>query len=196
MRIFLDVGAWKGETADAVLHSKHVFDKLYCFEPQLDKCKMIKDRNFDNVEVCDFGLWKETGTSSLFIARHSNGASVYPDKFTEPTVSVPVKMVRATDWFKENIRDDDYVVMKINCEGSECDILDDLLDSGEFKKVSALMVDFDVRKIPSEAHREQETKKKLEAYNTPVLSVEKIDWNRWRHKHAQWTHYWMDKIVK
>lgn len=195
-RIFLDVGAWRGETVKAVLSSNHKFDKIYCFEPQLDKCQMIKNKKYENVEVCEFGLFNETCVKSLFIENNSDGASIYPDKVKKLNREIKVPMVKASDWFKDNIKVEDYVVLKMNCEGSECDILDDLIDSGEFNKVSALMVDLDVRKVPSQAYREEEMKEKLKKYDIPILTVEGKDRTDWSRKHVEWTHYWMNKIIK
>jgi hypothetical protein len=43
--------------------------------------------------------------------------------------------------------------MKLNCGGSECDILENLLDSGEYSKITQVMIDFDAREIPSQRDR-------------------------------------------
>ena len=72
-----------------------------------------------------------------------------------------VELRGAGDWFREHISQDDEVYLKLNCEGSECDILEDLLDSGEIGKVQSILVDFDVRKIPSFAHREADVRERL-----------------------------------
>ena len=72
-----------------------------------------------------------------------------------------IRLVRASDWFRENLKTDDVVYAKLNCEGSECDILDDLLDSGELGKLRSALVFLDVQKIPSQAHRASEVKARL-----------------------------------
>ena len=64
-------------------------------------------------------------------------------------------MVRASDWFREHLTTDDHVVMQINAEGSECDVLEDLFATEEWKKVHGLCVIFDIRKVPPEAHRQR-----------------------------------------
>src|SRR5437016_5446147 len=43
--------------------------------------------------------------------------------------------VRASDWFRANGTKDDTVFIKLNCEGCECDIIEDVFESGEYKKV-------------------------------------------------------------
>ncbi len=195
-RIFLDIGAWKGDTARAAISSGHAFDKIYCFEPLLDCCQKIKDENYKNVEICEFGLSNETGDKIIYRPSSSKGSSVYSDKFPQEPTGVNVKMVKASDWFKENIAHGDHVVLKLNCEGSECDILDDLIASKEFDKVSAIMVDFDVRKIPSQMHREEETRKMLGEYNIPMFLIGKEYRENWSHRSEEFTHHWLNKLIK
>ncbi|KKM84655.1 hypothetical protein LCGC14_1296920 [marine sediment metagenome] len=72
-------------------------------------------------------------------------------------------MVRASDWFRDNLTEPAKIIVKINCEGGECDILNDLLDSGEYDKVHTCLVDFDVRKCPSKRHEESKLLARLKS---------------------------------
>ena len=193
MRIFLDVGAYNGNTAAAVLQDTLKFDKIYCFEPIPAFCKAIREMKSDKIVVCEFGLWKETSTKNIYEA-HSPGASIFIDKFRNPIVETQVKMVKASDWFAENIKDTDEVYLKLNCEGAECDILSDLMDSGQYKKISVLMVDFDARKIPSQKHKEWEIREKFKTHPIPVIiTVENSDRRKWPKDQAAWVHHWLGK---
>ena len=198
-KIFLDIGAWKGDTAQSVLTSKHDFDKIYCFEPQPDLCDTIRAFNNPKIIVEEFGLWNKTATVPLYTdatkktGRITDGATVYEDKFSGPKNTATVRMMKADDWFCKNLDGKDYIVMKMNCEGAECDILEDLMNSGEFDKVNALMVDFDVRKVPSQTQRESELRERLKAYDIPMYIVDRYD--QWRLRGINATHHWMDKIL-
>src|SRR6185312_16599708 len=112
--------------------------------------------------VCRFGLWDRTDERPLYDAG-SIGASLFADKFRTERGDEPARFVRATDWFREHLADADEIFLKLNCEGAEADIVDDLLDSGELARVRSVMVDPDVRKIPSQAHRERELRERLRA---------------------------------
>jgi hypothetical protein len=70
--------------------------------------------------------------------------------------------VRASDWFRDHLTETDEVYLKLNCEGCEVDIIEDLLDSNEYRKITSLGVAFDVWKIPSQCGREIEIKRRLE----------------------------------
>ena len=162
MKIFLDVGAHTGETVRAVLDPKYRFDRIFCFEP-VESCRRQLARFPDpRVVVLPFGLWKETTEREIY-GPGAMGASLFADMPVEDASRTErCHFVAASEWFRENIDAQDSVYMKLNCEGSECDILDDLVDTGEFFKVTQVMVDFDVRKIPSQRHREAETRKRVE----------------------------------
>ena len=65
-------------------------------------------------------------------------------------------------------------MVKINCEGAECDVLDRLLEAGELAKVDELLVHFDVRKVPSLRGREAPTRARLDAAGVPYRPAEAI----------------------
>lgn len=196
MKIFLDVGAYNGDTAKAVLNHEYNFDKIYCFEPNPFFCNLIRQNIKDlKIEVEEFGLWKENCNRELYC---SNGpsASIYNDRFGENIERIEVKLIKASDWFKENIKENDQVFMKLNCEGAECDIIEDIIEANEDYKIKALMIDFDVRKIKSQKHRELEIRKKFENSKIgTIISVEKEDRFHFVKRHADWTHHWINKAL-
>ena len=161
MKIFLDVGAHTGETLQAVLNPKYKFDKIVCFEPVEACCRVLANFQDPRIEICPFGLWRETCDAPIF-APGGLGANIFEDQGAEAGSEV-CRLVRASDWFGANISKGHQVFLKLNCEGSECDIVDDLLSSGEYEKVHAVMIDFDARKIQSQKHRPQEVLERLRA---------------------------------
>jgi FkbM family methyltransferase len=160
VKIFLDVGAHAGETLNAVRDPKYGFDRIYCFEPAAACWPALEGVRDPRVEVCRYGLWNETGTHALHDVG-SIGASMFAEKFADARPHETAHFVRASDWFREHVRDGDDVYLKLNCEGAEVDIVEDLLESGEFARVRSAMIDPDVRKIPSLAHRERELRDRL-----------------------------------
>jgi FkbM family methyltransferase len=162
MKIFLDVGAHNGETVDAVRDPKYGFDRIYCFEPARASWPALEAVRDERVSVCRFGLWNRTMDHALYDGG-SAGASLFADKFKTPRPEETAQFVRASDWFREHLHDTDEVYLKLNCEGAECDIVEDLLLSGQFARVRSAMIDPDVRKISSLAFREREMQERLAA---------------------------------
>jgi len=165
MNIFLDIGAHKGQTLKTSLEKKYNFDKLYVFEPVKENYDFIKENYVDDrLVVNGFGLFDKTCEQLIYCAG-SQGGSIFeekpqPEKKLYPN-NISCQFVRASDWFKDNLSINDYIVAVMNCEGAEIDILNDLLSSGEYDKIDHIMIDFDVRKIESKKHLEKEMITKL-----------------------------------
>jgi FkbM family methyltransferase len=171
MKVFLDVGAHEGSTLLAVRDPKYGFDRIYCFEPA-SQCWPALERLADRrVTVCRHGLWNRTTEQTLYDPG-SRGASLYADKFRDSRAHERIELVRASDWFRGNLRAGDEVYVKLNCEGAEVDIVEDLLDAGLLAQVRSVMIDPDVRKIPSQAHRERELRERLAASGLTNYALE------------------------
>jgi FkbM family methyltransferase len=171
MKVFLDVGANTGQTLQSIIEprvgskkvsSRYGFDKIYCFEPVAELYQGLVEKYSDAlVDIYPMGLWKENCELPIF-SPGTQGGSIFADKVNvDPKHSKTCKFVRASEWFRDHLTEKDEVYIKINCEGCEADIIEDLLDSDEYRKVTALCVAFDVRKIPSQVHREDEIKSRL-----------------------------------
>lgn len=158
-KVFLDVGAHRGQTIEAVLSDRFGFDRIVAFEPAPGCLDALASLAGGRVEICPFGLSDRSGERELFAAG-TMGGSIYAEK-NRASEGEPCRFVRASEWVRLNLDPADSVYMKLNCEGSECDILEDLLDSGEISRITCVMVDFDVRKIPSQRHREGEVLDRL-----------------------------------
>ena len=172
MKVFLDVGSNTGQTVGMIIEPrygfdriflKYGFDRIYCFEPVPELQQIIAREYRDSrIVINKVGLWKRTCEKPIFSPGSQSG-SIFADKVNvDPEHSVMGKFVRASEWFRDHLTDADEVYLKLNCEGCEVDIIEDLLDSNEYRKVTSLGVSFDVRKIPSQRHREIEIKRRLE----------------------------------
>jgi len=95
------------------------------------------------------------------------GASMFSDKNDlESNFNEPIRIVNASEWITNNTSlDEDTIYLKLNCEGAECDIIEDLIRSGVYDRIAHIMIDFDVRKIPSQSHRQNEILKLLYGKN-------------------------------
>src|SRR5262249_13962639 len=123
------------------------------------------------VTICKFGLWNRATELPLYDAG-SLGASIFEDKFRSPTKPETARFVRATDWVRELLRESDEIFLKLNCEGAEVDIVEDLLESGELTRMRSVMIDPDIRKVPSQAHRERELHERLAASGLTNYALE------------------------
>lgn len=151
-KIFLDVGGHLGQTLEEVTKPTYHFDKIYCFEPMPREFAQLRARfgHLSMLSLRNYGLADSTGNRPIYGTNADMGASIYQSKMDldDPNTITDCAFVRASDFFQEEIEAGDLVVMKLNCEGAETIILNDLLDSGEIEKLANVMIDFDIRKIP------------------------------------------------
>jgi FkbM family methyltransferase len=152
VKVFLDVGANDGGTLQAVRDPKYGFDRIYCFEPASSCWPALEAIRDDRVQICRFGLWNTTCEQALY-ASGSVGASLFEEKFRDEPSTEVCSFVCASDWFRKNLEPNDEIFLKLNCEGAECDIAEGLLESTELAGVRSVMIDPDVRKIPSRTAR-------------------------------------------
>lgn len=190
MKVFLDVGAHDGQTLDEVIDPCYGFDTIYAFEPMPRQFFNLRRRFGPSpvVVVLGYGLADQTGPAMLYGDNKHMEASIYPTKSdVDESVVTDCHFVEASK-FVAMFDNDDVVIMKLNCEGSEALILDNLIDSGEIWKLAAIMVDFDVRKIPDQAHREAEVVARLNAigFDRYALTEEVLIGETHRERIAHW----------
>jgi FkbM family methyltransferase len=174
-RIFLDVGAHQGQTIELLLQQRFKIDHIFGFDPS-PICHKILNNKFGankRVTIIRKGLWSKTCEMNLY-NEGSQGGSVHEDYETtcnpEPRVT-QCEFIKASDWFAEHVSLDNEVFLKINAEGSECEIVLDLLDSGEYDKIKALLIDFDVRKSPTAKSQENKLRERLKAMGINNMHV-------------------------
>ncbi|MBS3741978.1 MAG: FkbM family methyltransferase [Candidatus Cloacimonetes bacterium] len=164
MKVFIDIGAHIGETLQEVRKPEYGFDKIYAFEPVIGNCGFIID-NFHDSRICilPYGLLNKTAELKVYNPG-SDGATIFKNKkgVVENKLETVCQFIKASLWFKEDVNADDENIVKINAEGSEVAIINDLLSNDEYDKIDKIFIDFDVRKIPEMKHLEKKTIKKLE----------------------------------
>ncbi|MEU2268486.1 FkbM family methyltransferase [Streptomyces olindensis] len=175
MRIFLDVGGHYGETLDVALDPRWGFDKIYCFEPAEPCRRILRGFRDTRLQLVPAGLSSKTGEATLY-GTGLLGASVYADKEQRAAYvqAETITLVRASDWMSANTSHGDEIYLKLNCEGSECDVLEDLLDSGLTERLKSIYVDFDVRKIPSQVHRQETVERRLRERNLHFVTPDAL----------------------
>ena len=166
MKTFLDVGGHRGETLQYVLANAR-FDLVHCFEPIPHLCDFIKNKFADDIasgklQVHNFGLADFTGEQKLYGVGVS--ASLFSDKRNvDKNEFMVCNFVKASKFLRQHINLDDYIFIKMNCEGGEVLILQDLIDSDLISKIDFAYIDFDVRKIPSQQHKQKQIIKRLKS---------------------------------
>lgn len=162
--IFIDVGAYEGQTLDEVIKPRWGFSKIYSLEPMPRQFEVLvqKYSHLENVELLEYGLSNQTGEALIYGDNSIMEASMYADKRdADSSFETVCQFVEATEFLKGLPNEE--LIMKLNCEGAETIILQNLIDTEWIWRLKNVMIDFDVRKIPSmvwsEAHIMAELKR-------------------------------------
>lgn len=150
MLIFLDVGAHEGQTLEEVTKPSYSFDRIIAFEPMPAQYAHLVARfgAMSAVELLNYGLADATSARPIYGTNDQMEASIYAAKNdVDATVVTWCQILEASEFFRRHITGDDTVIVKLNCEGAEVPILNNLIDTGEIHKIANVMVDFDIRKV-------------------------------------------------
>lgn len=151
--VFLDIGAHWGETLEEALSPVWRFDIVYAFEPDPEAVRVIEGKFPDalasgKLVLIPAALSNRDGEADLFGGNEGGGASLYAEKTNiDAAKRETVRLISSSRFFSETFRPGDTILAKLNCEGGEVDILQDLSASGEIQKIARLVVDFDIRKV-------------------------------------------------
>ena len=148
-RIFIDLGAYNGDTIDVALRLLGEFDDVYAFEPLAGPCAEMERRFAEN----NYHIYRSAGDieegESRFYVGHAHGdisSSLHVDNpncdtddYEEiHTIDFPKFLA---DTYAEHGGNCD-VVLKMNIEGSEYRILERMLEDGSISLVNKLYCDW------------------------------------------------------
>lgn len=188
MRVFIDVGAHYGETLDVALNPTWGFDRIHLIEPASACQPLLLQFRDPRITIHPLAIGAKNGNASLY-GTGLLGATLFPSKAQKADprdiTTEKVQLVRASEWFRENIPEDAEAFIKFNCEGAECDIIDDLLSCGLGARLTSLYIDFDIRKVQGEAHRQFETEEALRRASVRYSTSETLD-QRGNHAVIKW----------
>ena len=180
MKIFIDVGAHFGECVLKALQPKYDFDLVLAYEPSLVAVKRLSRISDKRLEVKQFGLGEREETLELYGAGYL-GASLYSDKekLIKPNLVERVQIKDASEELKPLLIRENKVWLKINCEGGEIAIINQLDHKGLLPHFAGIYVDWDARKVPSLRHLVETSKKKLELSRAKFVNASDFDVTGW-----------------
>ncbi len=171
--VVFDVGGYVGQWSSDIF-SKYCCN-IYIFEPvkkyAIDIKKRFKKNN--KIFVKNFGLDGENKTTTIQLS--NDGSSVYRDNGK----SEQIRIVKIVDFMKEN-HINHIDLMKINIEGGEYGLLENLIEEGYAKKIGNIQVQFHDF-VPNAKERMNNIQKALSKTHRRTYSYEFV-WENWKLK--------------
>lgn len=168
-----DLGGYEGQwTSD--IFSKYQCE-IYLFEPFLNYTQNIKQRFQKNnkIKIFGFGLGKEDKRMLLY--SNDDASSV----FKKEGSSFEIEIRKASSFLKDN-NIESIDLMKVNIEGGEYDLLDELIEDGSILMIKNLQIQFHDF-VPNAYARMKAIHTSLSATHTPTYQYEFV-WENWELK--------------
>lgn len=155
-KVFIDGGAHKGEAIEMLLEKRPDMDgcDIHFFEPNPDLIELLEEMGKKeekyNIKVHHSAVWvDDNGVEFLeSIERWNTLASTVVPSMKEigglkldrdNPQKVPSKNLMT---FLDEFEDDDYIILKLDIEGSEYFVIDDLLRSKQLKKIDEIYIEW------------------------------------------------------
>jgi FkbM family methyltransferase len=157
--IFIDCGGYDGCSVVKFMLERPDYE-CYSFEPNPELHHYFR---FLPTTLIPAAVHSSSGTQSLTLDPiDANGSSLLKEKQIDsrgriknsecPTIQV--QSIVLSEWILSNLDPKDYICLKLDIEGSEYDVIADLLNSGAIRFIDEIYVEFhyDKANIPVERH--------------------------------------------
>jgi len=148
MNCFLDIGSHTGEALEEALRPIYKIDSVYAVEPSTFGLSKLMKFNDRRVRIFPIALSNFRGKAELFGAG-SVGGGLFADKYQHWRESETVQVEKFSEWAEENLTHFSEVYVKINVEGSEFFILQEMLKVHQKIKFKSILLSIDILKVPS-----------------------------------------------
>lgn len=133
--IVFDLGGYKGEWSSEIFARFQPF--IYIFEPVKEYAENLNKKFYKNKKIKIFPFALSNRNQEGIIYQNNDSSSLFIDNGIPQNIS----LLNGTEFIKDyNIKTID--LMKINIEGGEYDLLDNLIESGSIKAINNIQVQF------------------------------------------------------
>jgi FkbM family methyltransferase len=161
----IDVGAHIG--LFSLYASQHCTKgQIYAFEPMKENYEVLKSNiqinNFSNIKAENYAISKSTSKIILYQNNDDSGHS----KFIKTNNPIEVNSKSLNDFFNEE-KIEKCDLLKLDCEGSEYEIIEGLKDEN-FKKIEKMIIEYHLADSNPEMLKNLEKKLKRFSYNVSI----------------------------
>lgn len=154
---------------------------VYAFEPNPYAFKKLKERfaDFPNVHCVNKGVWNKNGIVKLYLHNLADkdqvlwsvGSSIFPFKGNvEKDNFINIEVIDLAE-FISNLAAP-VKAIKIDVEGTECDILERLIDTGAIYKIEKMFVETHDQKIPELREPMERIRRRIKGLGLKNISFE------------------------
>jgi len=182
MKYWLDLGSRKGVSLKwAVKHLRDV-DKYIGFEPVPEFCKKlrIKFRSNSKVKINNAAIGiRDRGDAAFFLDKTlqqddtifiGKGSSLIEGMQNGEIIKV--KGISLSNYILSNFKKSDYIIVKVDIEGMEYDVLEDIIRSGAIDYIDEMRCEWHIEQLTRKTDRGSESI--LKRHDNLIGSIENI----------------------
>ena len=152
-KYFIDAGGHRGESVIAARQRwGNELTAVHTFEANPDLWKFYQDIP---TILHKAAAWIYDGEIDFYVSDRSLSSGVHKNR-VKRVHSTPINIVKEVKvpcidfsrWILENFSQDDYIILKMNVEGSEYEIFDKMFKDGSIKFIKELWGDLHRRQFP------------------------------------------------
>jgi FkbM family methyltransferase len=151
-KIFIDGGARVGESIETYLKTKqdligcnlHLFE---CNPTHIDKLNSLQDTYPEyNITVHQAALWNQEGEQDFYYSTDvwgDLGCTLNNSKQEKLDLENPIKVksIKLSN-FLTQFTEDDYIIIKLDIEGAEYEVVEDLLNTGKISLIKEIYIEW------------------------------------------------------
>lgn len=131
----INVGGYMGDWANEI--NKLYGSRVFVFEPVDEFYRKLITRldGRPNIHVFHCAIGAKDGDITIFVKGSMSGKYTSDGNSTQPSRMISIDSIMGMDWFRNGCD-----LMMLNCEGSEFDIIESLVQSGLIREIKNLQV--------------------------------------------------------
>jgi len=146
--LLIDIGAHFGETLEEVLRPIYKIDRVYAIEPSSVAIKKLSKFKDKRLRIYPIAVSNYNGKANLYSAG-AVGGGLFPDKPRHWKITEIVNVFKFSEWAITNLSVSENVYIKINVEGSELFILQEISKIHKQLNIKSILLSIDIEKVPS-----------------------------------------------
>ena len=175
--IFIDGGSHRGESIEwferSAIFSQYSWE-IFAFEPNSVLIPSISSNICASyLTILNKAMWTYDGTIGFYLGKETDGSSVLSCKRVGGLSKVPIKVdcVNFGQWIKRNFTHRDYILVKLDIEGAEYKVLDQMLNDDTIFYIDALFVEFHNRMVKVPVQRDIDLIEILKELDIPCWTL-------------------------